>query len=337
MKKVMSEMISDEFLQLITGQVFVGHGVLIAQELGLFKLLCQNAMTVSSIAEKLLISPRAAQALLSSSGALELVECKENKYQLSKLGKLYLDPVNEGYYGNLLELLVQQADIMNYSTIKKAILSDLSQIVDGEELFGGKKNISSTKEFIRSLYQKAFRPAFYWPTIVDLKSYKKIVDIGAGSGIYTISACLHNTHLEGVVCDRSLVVPILQEYINQFSMQKRIKVLNMDMWNEDFPKSDIFFFGDIFHDWPKEKCLELAKKSYHSLTDDGVIILHEMLFNDEKTKPLLTAGYNMKMMLWTEGQQFSNSEITDLLTKTGFKEIRILPSLGNWSIIIGKK
>ena len=62
-----------------------------------------------------------------------------------------------------------------------------------------------------------------------------------------------------------------------------------------------------------------------------------MLFDNNKIGSFLTAAYNMKMMLWTEGQQFSKIEIKDILKKAGFKKIKIIKSLGNWSLIIGKK
>ena len=62
-----------------------------------------------------------------------------------------------------------------------------------------------------------------------------------------------------------------------------------------------------------------------------------MLFNNEKTKPFLTSAYNMKMLTWTEGNQYSSSEIKEILLEGGFKDIDILKGLGNWSVVIGKK
>ncbi len=109
------------------------------------------------------------------------------------------------------------------------------------------------------------------------------------------------------------------------------------MWKDDFPKGDIHFYGDIFHDWDENKCNYLARKSFFSLPINGHIILHEMLFNDEKTGPFLTSAYNIKMMAWTKGQQFSFAEIKNILEKAGFNEITFKKSYGNWWIVIGKK
>lgn len=336
-KKCDSDLLSDEQLQLITGQIFIGQGVLVAHQLGLFTLLAKSPMTIQEISESLDLQERATQALIACAGAHYLIECQNGFYQLSPLGKLYLDERREGYYGKVLDLLIQENKIMNFDYVKKSIESNLPQVTDEKNLFNSVDNLSSTKSFIDALHYKAFRPAFYWTKIVNLKNKKKFVDLGGGSGIHTIAACLNNPTLFGTVCDRASVISFTKEYIQEFDLESRIKTAILDLWHDPFPEGDVYFLGDIFHDWNKEKCEFLAKKCFDSLAKNGQIILHEMLFHDDKTGPFLTAAYNMKMMLWTEGQQFSGNEVRDVLLKAGFKRINVQKSLGNWSIVVGIK
>lgn len=329
--------LSDEKLQLITGQIFVGQGVLVAYELGLFKLISKTPSSIQEIAKKLDLGERAAQAIIACAGALGFVEHRKGLYLLSKLGKTYLDEKKPGSYGKVLDLLIKQNQIMNYESVKKAILLEHALINKGKGLFKSSKDLGTSKDFIDSLHYKAFKPAFFWPKLVDLKENEKFVDIGGGSGIHTIAACLHWSKLAGIVCDRPSVISFTKEYVKNFGLKNRIRLVGLDMWKDPFPKGDVYFFGDVFHDWSKEKCSFLARKSFQSLPENGKIILHEMLFNKKKTGPFLTAAYNLKMMIWTEGQQFSRSEILDLLQKVGFKKIEIKKSLGNWSLVVGTK
>ncbi len=328
---------SDEKLQLITGQIFVGHGILICYQLGLFELLNKKSMTIKDLSVETKLSERAVQALISCACVLKLIQKNHRFYCLSPLGKVFLDKTKKSYYGDVFELFVQENNIMNYENIKKAILTNKSQVNNGKELFFEKDSLCNTEKFIKSLHQKAFNPAFFWSSKINFLKHKKIIDIGGGSGIHTIAVCLNNPHIEGIVCDRQSVLPFTKRYIADFNLESRIKVNKLDMWKDEFPIGDVYFWGDIFHDWDKDKCLYLAKKCFCSLKKNGKIIIHEMLFNDKKTGPLLTAAYNMKMMVWTQGQQFSRSEIKDLLKKVGFSNIKIKKSLGNWSIIIGEK
>ena len=88
----------------------------------------------------------------------------------------------------------------------------------------------------------------------------------------------------------------------------------------------------------RKKCLFLAQKSYESLPENGRVIIHEMLFNDDKSGPFSVAAYNINMLLWTEGQQYSGNEIAQMLDDAGFIEIEVVRTgFGDWSMVIGKK
>lgn len=337
LRDLSSEFLSDVNLQSITGQIFIGHAVLVAYELGLFQLICTQPLSIQTISSHMNLSQRSIQAMISCAGALNLIESVSNGYRLSNIGKMYFDANSSGYYGKVLDLLIQEHHVMNYENIKKVLLSNKSVLNKDGSLFADSDLLSHTQSFIDALHQKAFKPAFYWSKIIDLKNSRKFIDIGGGSGVHTIAACLNNHALEGIVCDRSTVLPFTAQYIREFDLENRVRVFALDMWLDPFPEGDVYFFGDIFHDWGMDKCIFLANKCFECLPAGGKIILHEMLFNSDKTGPFLTAAYNMKMMAWTEGQQYSVNEIIEILNRVGFREVRIEQSLGNWSIISGIK
>jgi O-methyltransferase domain len=93
----------------------------------------------------------------------------------------------------------------------------------------------------------------------------------------------------------------------------------------------------IFHDWPADKCRFLAQKSFDALEPGGRIIVHEMLFNNDRSGPFPVAANNIAMLLWTEGGQYSGPEISSILRKAGFKKIEVKPTFGYWSIVTGVK
>ena len=335
---MLKEIESDEIMQRITGQIFVGQAVLVAYEVGLFRLLASSPHSITELSEKLDLHPRAIQALVSSAGAMGLVEKGVEKYHLSKVGAFYFK--NSGYldYGKVLDVLIEQADIMNYCSIKESILSNKSQVDDGKDIFANDQiNIGSQSIFIAALHHKAYAPAFSWTSKYKLEQAKVFIDVGGGSGIHSIAACLNNPELKAIVCDRPPILNFTKVYVEKFNLSERISLQPIDFWVDDLPNGDVFFFGDVFHDWNNEKCLFLAKKALEKLSYGGQIILNEMLFNVTKTGPFVTAGYNMKMLAWTEGHQFSFEEIEKILHNAGFAEITIMETLGTWSIIIGKK
>jgi hypothetical protein len=109
------------------------------------------------------------------------------------------------------------------------------------------------------------------------------------------------------------------------------------MWQHPFPPADLHFYGQIYHDWPPEKCQWLTQKSFASLEAGGRIILHEKLLKDDKTGPFAIAAFSITMLLTTEGQQYSGGELAAMLTAAGFTDIEVKPTSGYWSIVTGRK
>ena len=62
-----------------------------------------------------------------------------------------------------------------------------------------------------------------------------------------------------------------------------------------------------------------------------------MLFNRGRTGPFPVAAFNVTMLLWTEGEQYSGPEISSMLREAGFRSIAVKPTFGYWSIVTGVK
>jgi hypothetical protein len=102
--------------------------------------------------------------------------------------------------------------------------------------------------------------------------------------------------------------------------------------------ADLHFYSNIYHDWSHEKGTFLTRKSFESLPPGGRIVVHEVLFDDDKTGPLAAAGYNIGMLLWSaDGGQYSGRELSEMLTEAGFGQIEIKPTFGHNSIVTGIK
>ena len=62
-----------------------------------------------------------------------------------------------------------------------------------------------------------------------------------------------------------------------------------------------------------------------------------MLLNNSKTGPMATAGMSMTMMAWTQGQQFTGSELVAILSDAGFRSLQVKLAFGYFSIVTGVK
>lgn len=328
--------LKDEMLHRITGSIFLGYGILIAYKLGLFNLLSSKSLSTEEIAPQLNLSLRPTQALISAASAYDLLKYENGKYGLSPIGVQYLTKESPSYFGDVLDLYIAQIDHLSFKNIESAVVTDLPQVYSGGHLFDVHKDSCFGRQFTNSMHHKSYNSAYSWPKHVEMKSSDILVDIGAGSGIHSIAAC-QCYPMEAIICDLKEILPFAYEKVLDAGLEKQISLQSIDMWTDPFPEGTIHFYSDIFHDWSPEKCQFLAKKSYEALPKDGRIILNEMLFDEGKEGPELTSAYNLKMLYWTEGQQFSKKEIAELLKKAGFKKIKIKNYFGGWSLVIGEK
>ena len=127
------------------------------------------------------------------------------------------------------------------------------------------------------------------------------------------------------------------DYVSRHGLSDRITNHVADMWKDPFPPADVHFYADIFHDWPDDKCAFLAGKSFASLPPGGRIVLHELLYADDKSGPFAAAAYSGAMLLWTEGRQRSGRELSAMLTAAGFSPIEVCPTVGYWSVVTASR
>ena len=79
-----------------------------------------------------------------------------------------------------------------------------------------------------------------------------------------------------------------------------------------------------------EAILEGKLKPGDALPSEGRIIIHEMLYNDEKTGPFAVAAFSVQMLLWAPGgEQYSGRELSTMLTEAGFVDVERIEQPGS--------
>jgi hypothetical protein len=134
------------------------------------------------------------------------------------------------------------------------------------------------------------------------------------------------------------VCQVAREYIDRFGLHSRIETHAADMFRDPWPGGhDAIFFSNIFHDWDRERCLELARRSFAALPPGGRIYAHEALLSDAGDGPLTVALFSMHMLIRTEGKQLSASELRALLEQAGFTRVSVTPTCGYYSLVTGTR
>ncbi|HJQ68669.1 MAG TPA: methyltransferase [Blastocatellia bacterium] len=314
------------------------NAVSVAHNLRLFDLLRGGPRTLSEICDAVGIERRAARAILTTCVAAGLLAVEEERYSLTAVAEDYLLETSPAYFGGFLDMLIGNDALMTFDSLKRAVLTNKSQVYGGDELFESHEaQAQLARAFTLGMHGHSAGASFHWPRLIDLSGRLTMLDVGGGSGAHSIGAAMAWPDLQAIVLEMPPVCPVAEEFAAKYYLQDRIKAHPADMWADEFPPADIHFYADIFHDWAPDKCRFLMKKSFDSLPAGGRLLLHEMLFDDEKTGPAQAAAYNVAMLLWTEGQQYSGRELRAMMAEAGFTDIEIKPAYGYWSLVSGRK
>jgi len=173
---------------------------------------------------------------------------------------------------------------------------------------------------------------------VSFESIARLLDVGGGSGCFSIALAQRNPQLRCTIMDLAAMCHWAQKYIDTAGIGDRVDTRSVDMFREAWPHGyDAIFFSNVFHDWSFETCVQLAASAYAALPGNGRIYLHEMLLDDSGTAPRTAAAFSVLMLIGTRGQQFRFVDLRKLLASAGFVDVTVTPAHGYYSLVSGRK
>jgi hypothetical protein len=311
----------------------------IAHRVGVFRTLGEGPKALPEVCQALDLSPRPADMLLTAATSAGFLQLDEGVYSLTPLAEDYLLETSPTYFGFHFDLLASASELFSLASLERAVRTDSSQVFGGEEVFVSlEQQAEQAQVFTRGMHGISMGPALAWPDLLDLSGHRVMLDVGGGSGAHSIGAVLRWPDLRAIVFDIAPVCEVAEEFIVAHGLTQRIRTEVGDMWEGAFPAADLHFYANIFHDWSEERGRLLATRSFESLPSGGRIILHEVLYDDDKRGPFGAAAYSMGMLAWSvDGKQYSSRELSTTLADAGFQDLQTIPASGYNSIVVGSK
>lgn len=345
-------------MQMATG-FWVSKTLMTAVELGVFTkisayghanskfMTLREFQNIIGIAES-----RPAEAFttaLVSLGLLKVIKNKngEKAFANSEISSMYLDKSKSTYIGDVIamfdERLYKRWDNLSEALetnkpIGEARGEDIESIFDKAKSY---QEVEQLQKFTHAMHGVSIAPARALSKNVDFSDHKKMMDIGGGSGVYAMEVVANSpNNMSAVVLDSKPVCEVADGYIKKYNLQNKVHTMTFDFFNDQLPNDcDVAFLSHIIHIFDKDKNITLLKKIHESLTNEnGMIIISEWLLNDEKTGPISSALMGLTMIVENSGGRgYSYSEISQMLTEAGFKNIEKRPLIEPAEIVIGYK
>ena len=166
----------------------------------------------------------------------------------------------------------------------------------------------------------------------------RLLDVGGGSGAYAIAVARAFPQTRATVLEASPVDRIARRTISAAGLDGRIDVVTADMFTDPWPADhDAHLFSNVLHDWNEADCRRLLAKSAAALPDNGRLLIHDMLLDDDKSGPLWAAEYSVLLTTVTQGRLYSAAEIGGWLADLGMRIVARAPTALGRSVLIGER
>jgi len=312
---------------------FMASRVLLsAAELDLFTLLTPKPLTAEEIAADTKTKLRGISILLDALSALGLLVKKDGMYRTepSAIPLLSADAPE-----SILPMVLHMGTVwQNWSQI-----TDIVQGKTTPSLSKGTLSKDNRKAFIGAMHVIASKAAPAVVAAVNPGQARRLLDVGGGSGTYTLAFLEAAPAMQATLFDLPPVIEMARDRVQAAGMVGRVTLTTGDFYKDELPPGhDLVLLSAIIHQNSPAQNEALYGKIYRALYSGGRIVVRDHVMSADHTQPLEGALFAVNMLAGTkEGCTYTFDEIKSGLTAVGFTRINLIQTEGMFSLVEGFK
>lgn len=298
--------------------------LLTGAELDIFTTLSEHPLSALETAQKTGYHLRPLTILLDALTAMGLIAKENDRYRTEpSLAPL----LSSSSPKSVLPMIRHAASIWKN-------WSNLSEIVRET---GGPAQPSATLEdedaqraFIGAMHVVGAPQAAGVVAAIDSSGARAVIDVGGGSGTYTLAFLEANPNLRATLFDKPFVVELARTRFQAAGVLDRVALAPGDFYQDELPLGhDLAFVSAIIHMNSPEQNLDLYKKVYAALDPGGRIVIRDHVMNPDRTAPKAGAIFAVNMLCATPGGgTYTYEDIRTGLLQAGFTAIRLIQEGG---------
>lgn len=303
--------------------------LLTAYDLRLFTHMGRKARNAENLAARMETDVRGLDRLLGALTAMGLVIKRENSYRATEsafriLSEESPEQLSLGHLSNLYD---------NWATLTRAVQEGgtvLEPDFDTEE---------RREHFIAAMHSRARNNARELAVRLPLAQTRHVLDVGGGSGVYSMAMCRAWPGLRATVLDLPQVTPLTRRYVAEAGLEQRVKTRDGDMRTSDWGQEyDFVFLSAIVHMFGPEDNAALVRRAHNALEPGGRLALVDFLMDDTRTSPAFGALFALNMLVNTrQGDAYTESEVRGWFEQAGFTDLGCVPAGPNTRMFLGTK
>jgi hypothetical protein len=293
-----------------------------ALNLDFFTVISGGASEISQIAQKTGLDVRKAQLLADVLSSLGLIETKDGKYQNAPDVERHAVKDKKGYIGTWL--IHDEEAFKSWANILPQLKSNDPPKPHG--LYGEPwTDLEAARRLNRATYNIGIGSGYRLAHRFDFTPHHMLLDLGGGSGAYSIAICNTYPNMRAIVLDYPTICQAAAEIIAEAGLSDRIGTHPGDLTEVDFPSGgDVMLMSSNLPDFSRSALEIVYNKAFHAMEKGGtMIILGEALY-DDRSGPLASALWNFdQLRRGGKGESHTISQVCSLLEEAGFRDFEV--------------
>jgi (2Fe-2S) ferredoxin/predicted O-methyltransferase YrrM len=321
-------MLPDEVSETIRG-FMTSRAILTALELDVFTAL-GDGVGAAEVAAKIKADARATEMLLNVLVAFNLLQKSSGRYQNTPLAQRFFTSASPD---NARPAQMHTANLWNrWSTLTEAVRA-------GTRVTERGASEQWTNSFIAAMDHNARGKAGAVVKEVGVKGARRMLDLGGGSGAYSIAFAQAAPELRAEIMDLADVLPITQEHIRRAGVADRVSTRAGDMLHDDLGSNyDLVLLSAICHMFSAEENRQLLRRIQQALAPGGRVVVQDFILEADKTSPKFAALFSLNMLVATSaGASYSEPEYTEWMRGAGFGDIKRVRMPGPSGLMIAAR
>lgn len=312
------QIINPEDLLYLAMSFIEPRAVQIACQQKLFTHIAHGCQTSAELEQSTQCNARAIERILLVCASLGLVYKEAEKWQLTDLASEYLI---EGQNSSLCPIFTMAArsyhsfdQLPAYATSGEPIAPPPHY--QHQEVVRNFMQTSWAMGRVQAEYMMAQIKGKFSPT------GNTLLDIGAGSGIYTTIFLKHFPQLRCYAVE----LPQVAQIVKQQFEENRVTWLGQDVIKDGLPNVafDVALLASFIHGFSPQQTRQLLARIYEALPTGGVLLIQDHFLRPDPKNPGMAALFNLNIALHNAGGGVQTlQQIETQLREVGFREIEV--------------
>ena len=166
----------------------------------------------------------------------------------------------------------------------------------------------------------------------DFSRFGTIVDVGGGHGRLLAAILRKAPQSRGILFDAQSVVAGAPALLDAAGVADRTAVVGGSFFESVPSGGDAYVLKHIVHDWDESKVLEILRNVRSAMAANTRLLVIETVIPDDDREHL-SKLLDLEMLVAGTGKERTAAEYTQLLNRAGFRNTRVIPTVGPASVV----